>query len=180
MNRTALPRAVYPGAMLAETVDIRRAEDRFARRSTNVPVTVMPATEVIAKYHDLWHVEVVSDCPNPTSTPGPSSTACATPSRAHLTTVFAAWPSLTPSSRAPTIHHDRQWSARRGDVPARPRDRSAHSVSVARAGGGCRRHFPRGGVSHAVVREARAARHPRINLPFRRVSGFVTLAHRKP
>ena len=24
---------------------------------TNVPVTVMPATEVIAKYHDLWHVE---------------------------------------------------------------------------------------------------------------------------
>jgi hypothetical protein len=24
---------------------------------TNVPVTVMPAAEVIAKYHDLWHVE---------------------------------------------------------------------------------------------------------------------------
>ena len=24
---------------------------------TNVPVTVMPAVEVIAKYHDLWHVE---------------------------------------------------------------------------------------------------------------------------
>ncbi len=24
---------------------------------TNVPVTVMPATEIIAKYHDLWHVE---------------------------------------------------------------------------------------------------------------------------
>lgn len=57
MNRTALPRAVYPGAMLAETVDIRRAEDRFARRSTNVPVTVMPATEVIAKYQNLWPVE---------------------------------------------------------------------------------------------------------------------------
>ena len=29
---------------------------------TNVPVTVMPAAEVIAKYHDLWHVgEVVSN-----------------------------------------------------------------------------------------------------------------------
>lgn len=24
---------------------------------TNVPVALMPATEVIAKYHDLWHVE---------------------------------------------------------------------------------------------------------------------------
>ena len=24
---------------------------------TNVPITVMPPTEVIAKYHDLWHVE---------------------------------------------------------------------------------------------------------------------------
>ena len=24
---------------------------------TNVPVAVMPAAEVIAKYHDLWHVE---------------------------------------------------------------------------------------------------------------------------
>ncbi|MBU9764214.1 IS1634 family transposase [Mycobacterium sp. TNTM28] len=24
---------------------------------TNVPITVMPAAEVIAKYHDLWHVE---------------------------------------------------------------------------------------------------------------------------
>jgi hypothetical protein len=24
---------------------------------TNVPVTVMPAAEVIARYHDLWHVE---------------------------------------------------------------------------------------------------------------------------
>ena len=24
---------------------------------TNVPVTVMPATEVLAKYHDLWHVQ---------------------------------------------------------------------------------------------------------------------------
>jgi len=23
----------------------------------NAPVTVMPATEVIAQYHDLWHVE---------------------------------------------------------------------------------------------------------------------------
>jgi len=24
---------------------------------TNLPAAVMPATEVIAKYHDLWHVE---------------------------------------------------------------------------------------------------------------------------
>jgi hypothetical protein len=24
---------------------------------TNVPAAVMPAAEVIAKYHDLWHVE---------------------------------------------------------------------------------------------------------------------------
>jgi hypothetical protein len=24
---------------------------------TNLPISVMPAAEVIAKYHDLWHVE---------------------------------------------------------------------------------------------------------------------------
>jgi hypothetical protein len=41
-------------------------EDNFARAQslvglkgyvTNVPISVMPAAEVIAKYHDLWHVE---------------------------------------------------------------------------------------------------------------------------
>nr|WP_257210659.1 transposase [Actinomyces ruminis] len=49
---------------------------------TNIPATVMPADEVIASYHELWHVEPVPcACPSTTCAPGPSSTTPATPSR---------------------------------------------------------------------------------------------------
>lgn len=48
---------------------------------TNVPVTVIPAAEVIAKYHDLWHVEKSFRCPRATSRLGRCSTGCVTPSK---------------------------------------------------------------------------------------------------
>ena len=48
---------------------------------TNVPVTVMPAAEVIAKYHDLWHVEKSFRMSKSDFAPGPCSTASARPSR---------------------------------------------------------------------------------------------------
>lgn len=48
---------------------------------TNVPVSLMPATEVITKYHDPGTSRSRSGCRNPISTPGPCSTANATPSK---------------------------------------------------------------------------------------------------
>lgn len=48
---------------------------------TNVPTAVMAATEVIAKYHDLWHVEKSFRMSKTDLDARPMSTACATPSR---------------------------------------------------------------------------------------------------
>jgi hypothetical protein len=46
---------------------------------TNRHISVMPAAEVIAKYHDLWHVERSFRMSKPIWTPGPFLTAYATP-----------------------------------------------------------------------------------------------------
>lgn len=42
-----------------DEVSLARAQSLVGLKGyvTNVPATVMPAAEVIAKYHDLWHVE---------------------------------------------------------------------------------------------------------------------------
>jgi hypothetical protein len=48
---------------------------------TNIPVAVMPAAEVIASYHDLWHVEASFRMSKATCEPARSSTTPATRSR---------------------------------------------------------------------------------------------------
>jgi hypothetical protein len=59
---------------------------------TNIPAAVMPADEVMAKYHDLWHVEqsfrmsksdlrARADLPPPATRSRPTSPSCSPPSR---------------------------------------------------------------------------------------------------
>ena len=57
---------------------------------TNVPVTVMPATEVIAKYHDLWHVEKSFRMSKSDLDARPMFNRMRDAIEAHLTIVFAA------------------------------------------------------------------------------------------
>lgn len=57
---------------------------------TNVPVTVMPAAEVIAKYHDLWHVEKSFRMSKTDLDARPMFNRMRDAIEAHLTIVFAA------------------------------------------------------------------------------------------
>ncbi|MFN8088615.1 MAG: IS1634 family transposase [Mycobacterium sp.] len=57
---------------------------------TNVPVTVMPAAEVIAKYHDLWHVEKSFRMSKSDLDARPMFNRVRDAIEAHLTIVFAA------------------------------------------------------------------------------------------
>jgi hypothetical protein len=57
---------------------------------TNVPVTVMPATEVIAKYHDLWHVEKSFRMSKSDLEARPMFNRMRDAIEAHLTIVFTA------------------------------------------------------------------------------------------
>jgi len=57
---------------------------------TNVPVTVMPAAEVIAKYHDLWHVEKSFRMSKSDLRGRPMFHHTRAAIEAHLTIVFAA------------------------------------------------------------------------------------------
>lgn len=57
---------------------------------TNVPVTVMPAAEVIAKYHDLWHVEKSFRMSKTDLDARPMFNRVRDAIEAHLTIVFAA------------------------------------------------------------------------------------------
>jgi transposase len=57
---------------------------------TNVPVTVMPAAEVIAKYHDLWHVEKSFRMSKSDLDARPIFNRMRDAIEAHLTIVFAA------------------------------------------------------------------------------------------
>ena len=57
---------------------------------TNVPVTVMPAAEVIAKYHDLWHVEKSFRMSKSDLDARPMFNRMRDAIEAHLTIVFAA------------------------------------------------------------------------------------------
>jgi transposase len=57
---------------------------------TNVPVTVMPAVEVIAKYHDLWHVEKSFRMSKSDLRGRPMFHHTRPAIEAHLTIVFAA------------------------------------------------------------------------------------------
>ncbi|AWT51061.1 IS1634-like element ISMsm6 family transposase [Mycolicibacterium smegmatis] len=57
---------------------------------TNIPVTVMPAAEVIAKYHDLWHVEKSFRMSKSDLDARPMFNRIRDAIEAHLTIVFAA------------------------------------------------------------------------------------------
>jgi hypothetical protein len=57
---------------------------------TNVPVAVMPATEVIAKYHDLWHVEKSFRMSKTDLDARPMYNRVRDAIEAHLTIVFTA------------------------------------------------------------------------------------------
>lgn len=57
---------------------------------TNVPVTVMPASEVMAKYHDLWHVEKSFRMSKTDLAARPMHNRLRTTIEAHLTIVFTA------------------------------------------------------------------------------------------
>lgn len=57
---------------------------------TNVPVTLMPAAEVIAKYHDLWHVEKSFRMSKSDLAARPMFNRMRDAIEAHLTIVFAA------------------------------------------------------------------------------------------
>ncbi|WP_163699755.1 IS1634 family transposase [Mycolicibacterium sarraceniae] len=57
---------------------------------TNVPVEVMPAAEVIAKYHDLWHVEKSFRMSKTDLDARPMFNRVRDSIEAHLTIVFAA------------------------------------------------------------------------------------------
>ncbi len=57
---------------------------------TNVPVTVMPAAEVIAKYHNLWHVEKAFRMSKSDLKARPMFNRMRDAIEAHLTIVFAA------------------------------------------------------------------------------------------
>ncbi|CAJ1501219.1 IS1634 family transposase [[Mycobacterium] burgundiense] len=57
---------------------------------TNVPATVMPAAEIIAKYHDLWHVEKSFRMSKTDLDARPMFNRMRDAIEAHLTIVFAA------------------------------------------------------------------------------------------
>ncbi len=57
---------------------------------TNIPATVMPATEVIASYHDLWHVEQSFRMSKTDLAARPMFARTRDAIEAHLTIVFTA------------------------------------------------------------------------------------------
>jgi hypothetical protein len=57
---------------------------------TNIPATVMPASDVIASYHDLWHVEQSFRMPKTDLAARPMFVRTKDAIEAHLTIVFTA------------------------------------------------------------------------------------------
>jgi hypothetical protein len=49
----------HAGGRVLDEASLARAQSLVGLKGyvTNIPATVMPAAEVIARYHDLWHVE---------------------------------------------------------------------------------------------------------------------------
>ena len=73
----------HAGDRVLDEASLARAQSLvgFKGYVTNVPATVMPAAEVIAKYHDLWHVERSFRMSKTDLGPGRCSTAPATRSK---------------------------------------------------------------------------------------------------
>jgi Transposase DDE domain len=68
---------------------------------TNIPATVMPATEVITSYHDLWHVEQSFRMSKTDLAARPMFARTRDAIEAHLTIVFTALASPAPCKTAP-------------------------------------------------------------------------------
>jgi hypothetical protein len=75
-----------------DEANLARAQSLVGRKGyvTNVPVTVMPPAEVIAKYHDLWHVEKSFRMSKSDLRGRPIFHYTRTAIEAHLTIVFTA------------------------------------------------------------------------------------------
>ena len=106
---------------------------------TNIPATVMPAAEVIASYHDLWHVEQSFRMSKTDLAARPMFARTRDAIEAHLTIVFTALAiSRTVQNRTGLSHPPRPANpaaAALGDhrdqrhhphVPARARPRRNH------------------------------------------------------
>jgi hypothetical protein len=86
IRRTSLTDRVLDEASLA------RAQSLVGLKGyvTNLPAAVMPATEVIAKYHDLWHVEKSFRMSKSDLAARPMFHRTRDAIEAHLTIVFTA------------------------------------------------------------------------------------------
>lgn len=68
---------------------------------TNIPASLMPASEVIASYHELWHVEQSFRMSKTDLRARPVFHHSEQAIEAHLTIVIAAWPSPATSTPPP-------------------------------------------------------------------------------
>jgi hypothetical protein len=142
---------------------------------TNIPATVMPAGEVIASYHELWHVEASFRMSKSDLRARPIFHHTRDAIEAHLTIVFAALAvarylqdttgmsikkivntlrplqQITSSHRRPRTPRPRPAHPRRGNDPRRPRPQR----SVTHPGGTSRDWLPHqlhpGGVDRATT-----------------------------
>jgi hypothetical protein len=83
---------VTAGARALDEASLARAQSLVGLKGyvTNIPVTVMPAGEVIGKYHDLWHVEKAFRMSKTDLRARPMFHRTREAIEAHLTIVFTA------------------------------------------------------------------------------------------
>ena len=106
---------------------------------TNIPATVMPASEVITSYHDLWHVEQSFRMSKTDLAARPLFARTRDAIEAHLTIVFTALGRLphrakphrpidppNPQNPAAAALGDHRDQRRHPHVPARARPRRNH------------------------------------------------------
>lgn len=80
------------GARILDQASLARAQSLVGLKGyvTNVPTTVMPAGEVLARYHDLWHVEKAFRMSKTDLAARPMFHRTRDAIEAHLTIVFTA------------------------------------------------------------------------------------------
>jgi hypothetical protein len=83
---------VTAGARILDQASLARAQSLVGLKGyvTNVPTTVMPAGEVLARYHDLWHVEKAFRMSKTDLAARPMFHRTRDAIEAHLTIVFTA------------------------------------------------------------------------------------------
>ena len=82
----------HAGDRVLDEASLARAQSLVGLKGyvTNLPAAVMPATEVIAKYHDLWHVEKSFRMSKTDLAARPMFHRTRDAIEAHLTIVFTA------------------------------------------------------------------------------------------